>query len=159
VRRPLRGLLGLLGFVEPGHEQAAGAFAVLLLALGLHHLDDDAGGLVVDLPGGLDLVDVLTAGPWARVANSSTSLTQSILTSTSSGSARAATGGGGGVDAALGLGGRDAFHEWTPASKESSDQTPSPRMLTTAERMPPASDSGTRSRRSNDQPFFAAYLE
>ncbi len=45
--------------VKPCHEQPARArSAVLLLALGLHHLDDDAGGLVMDLPRRLDLVDV-----------------------------------------------------------------------------------------------------
>lgn len=101
----------LLAFelVEASEEEPTGPFAVLLLALALLHTDDDAGGFVLDLDGGGDLVDVLAAGALAGGGEFLDVILPVDLDGDFGGLGEDGDGGGGGMDAPLGFRGGDAF--------------------------------------------------
>ena len=98
-----------LGFVEPGLEHAQGLGEVLVLALFVLALHDDAGLVVRQADGRGGLVDVLAAGA-AGAENVLAIVVGLEVDFDVFGLGHHGHGGGRGVDAALGLGLGHALH-------------------------------------------------
>ena len=151
---PLVVLVLALGFVQPGLEHAQGLGEVLVLALFVLALDDDAGFQVRQPDGRGGLVDVLAAGAagakmsFAIVVGLDVDFDVFRL-------GQHGDGGGRGVDAALGFGLGHALHAVAAAFVLQLAIGPSPSMPRMISLKPPSSVA-FMSRTSTFQPLVSA---